>query len=77
MIERWIAKEEIAEMVENQKREGEASRERDKSVVTVKDMKKVAVTEAKVAGVKTEAGLQETIPRRENRQEKEAIMNQD
>ena len=77
MIERWIAKEEIAEMVENQKREGEVSRERDKSVVTVKDMKKVAVTEAKVAGVKTEAGLQETIPRRENRQEKEAIMNQD
>ena len=77
MIERWIATEEIAEMVENQKREGEVSREIGRSVVTVKGMKIVAVIKAKVAGVKTEAGPRETIPHRENRQEKEAIMNPD
>jgi hypothetical protein len=48
---RWIATEETVEMVENKRSEGEASRVIGKTVVTAKGTKKLARTEAEVAGV--------------------------
>ena len=51
LVKRWIATEETVEMLENQKSEGEANRGIDRSVVTVKGMKKVVVIEAGEAGV--------------------------